>query len=160
MNDYWCCWCGRRHKMFTRLGVKHKKMEGYKGETWDEFCNRRNMQSPRNKFACKYCMFEGRPLEMGISVFKTMEALIDHVENHHDIGIVRKGETSEQAIIRIGKTNPRVGSQYCRCPQCKHRMADGDITVKLIEAGLLVPKNNTIYVKEIDEVLPEFMGVF
>jgi|GEM_PF-6588012 len=107
------------------------------------------------KFGCKYCLFEKRKLDE-TSTFGTLEELQNHVEKEHDLVIPRKGETEDQAWDRATKNGTRIGTPNCRCPLCKFNMQDMEVTVQLLNDGLLVLKNGTTYIAQIDEPLVEF----
>lgn len=73
----------------------------------------------KKMFACKYCI-----ITKGITIrdcFETEEELSNHMEMEHDLAIMRKGETEEEAKERVKAKNPRMGSLNCQCPACMEK---------------------------------------
>jgi hypothetical protein len=58
-------------------------------------------------------------------VFYNYDDLFDHLEQVHDLIVVRAGETEKEAEARVKAKNPRMGSAACRCPSCEIKRKTG-----------------------------------
>ena len=112
------------------------------------------------KFGCKYCLFEKRTLVEKVSWFHSLEELMNHLEVEHDLVIPRNGENEDQAWERITVKGTRIGTPQCQCPMCKWNLRDSEITERLIKDGLVIEKNHMTYIKELNDIMVEFVLPF
>lgn len=69
---------------------------------------------------CKFCVAKhGFKLSDKDRIFQTDEQLYEHLENQHGVPVMRKGETSDQAIARCAKKGIVKDKNKCKCGDCK-----------------------------------------
>ena len=90
----------------------------------------------------------------------SLEELMNHLEVEHDLVIPRNGENEDQAWERITVKGTRIGTPQCQCPMCKWNLRDSEITERLIKDGLVIEKNHMTYIKELNDIMVEFVLPF
>jgi len=77
------------------------------------------LKEGRTVTLCRYCLSE-KSLTVNDG-FETDEDFHNHLEEEHDLVVRRENETEEQAEARVKQKNPRIGTEECRCPDCRRK---------------------------------------
>jgi hypothetical protein len=108
-------------------------------------------------FGCKYCLFQRKEMVIDVTMFSSLDKLLEHMEKDHDIVIPRPGEKQLEALERISLVNKRINTEHCLCPQCLYHLTDNEITEKLLEDGRVILQNGTVYIKQINQPMYDFV---
>ena len=83
--------------------------------------------------ACKICIMEkGLKGSETNRFFATEEQLFDHLEDEHDLVVRREGETEAEANARVHAKNKRIGTENCRCPECKAKRLTESVPAPIV----------------------------
>jgi len=106
-------------------------------------------------FGCKYCLFQDKEMVIDLTMFSSMDKLLEHAEKEHWVFMPHQGETQKQALERLMKRMEEAGGK-CGCPTCTYHMTEQEITEMLLRSGKVIFKNGTTYIKQIDQPMCEF----